>query len=122
MHGKFFLNIVIVISCVFVTVFFLVPSIRSYYSELDNMREVNRSDRLFNVYLTDENVNRADRAAVVIGDSIYMWKDYKACSMTHHYKILGDIKPPYTVSKDSGSNKIIVSKTEMTLEFCPDLK
>ncbi len=121
MTGKNFLNIVIVISCVFIAFFFLIPSIRSYYSELDTMREVNQSDRFLNVYLTDKNVNRADRAAVVIGDSIYMWKDYKACSMIHEYKILGDIKPPYTVSKDSGSNKIIVSKLEMTLEFCPDL-
>lgn len=85
------------------------------------MREINTTDRLDKVYLTKRNTSRADRAAIVIGDSIYLWKTYEICDSNKTYKTLGSVPPPYTISKKVGSNTLIVTKSDIRLEFCPGL-
>jgi hypothetical protein len=121
MRSKNTLNIIILACCIIIAAFLLRPSIASLNNELDEMREITITDEFKEIRLTKKNTSRPDRAAIVIGDTIYLWKTYKTCD-PQITSTLGDIDPPFFVSKESGKEVITVRKDGSIVEYCADLK
>ncbi len=116
------LNILLGAVCIFVAGVFLVPNIIYAYREIDQIRQITSADELIDVGITSTNTQRTDRGAIIIGDSIYLWKTYKPCAgnLSMGYTSLGEVDTPYRVRKEKGTSRFTVIKGGVTIDFCPE--
>jgi len=107
--------------CFFFAAFFIYPELKKERDELDNMREVSITDEVERTYISHEKTQRPDRGAILVNDSLYLWKIYPNCNSVDKIQInnLGDIKAPYEISKSTNSPYIIVYKDDLEYQFCP---